>query len=131
LDDSSQHGLQLRSVGAAGGLAAVAVLVDQLPALLPEVAQTGLPLGGDRETLTAGEGALSLLGGRDAEVDQAAHRGPPGWWAWKVEDTSTRREKQGPQRAGRWPAPTGHAPAAGGRLRAAGAPGTALGTARP
>lgn len=47
--DTGEHGLQLRSVGAAGGLAPVGVLVDQLPALVADVAQAGLPLGGDRE----------------------------------------------------------------------------------
>ncbi|HEY8755648.1 MAG TPA: hypothetical protein VIN65_04770 [Candidatus Dormibacteraeota bacterium] len=76
-DDAPQHGLQLGAVDAAGGLAAVGVLVDQLPTLLADVAQAGLPLCRDGEALL-GQVALGLLGGGDAKVDQASHRGSSG-----------------------------------------------------
>ena len=101
LDDARQHGLQLGTVSAAGGLAAVGVLVGQLPALLADVAQAGLPLGRDGEALL-GEVALGLLDGRDAQVDQASHRGILRWHGGPSRRPQCGREGKpvGPSRLG-------------------------------
>ncbi len=72
-----------RPVGAPGRLAAVGVLVDQVPALVPDVADAGLALGGDGEPLLA-VAVLGLLLGRDPQVDHAAHRRPPFFGARSV-----------------------------------------------
>jgi len=76
LGDAGEHLLQLRPVGGAGGLAAVGVLVDEVPALVPDVADAGLALGGDGEALLA-LAMLGLLAGGDPQVDHAAHDRPP------------------------------------------------------
>jgi hypothetical protein len=49
--DAGEQCLQLGAVGGAGRLAAVGVFIDQLPALVANVADAGLALGGDRESL--------------------------------------------------------------------------------
>jgi len=73
LGDARQHGLQGRAVGRAGGLAAIGVLVDQVPAGVADVAGAGLALGGDGEALLA-LALLGLLTGGDPQVDHTAHR---------------------------------------------------------
>ena len=80
LGDAGQHLLELRPVGASGRLAAVDVLVDQVPALVPDVADAGLALGGDGEAFLA-VAVLGLLAGsrpagrsRNASVASFANR---------------------------------------------------------
>ncbi|MDA8276091.1 MAG: hypothetical protein M0029_12040 [Actinomycetota bacterium] len=79
LGDTGQHLLQLGPVGGAGGLAAVGVLVDEVPLAVADVADTSLALGGDGEAFLA-FAMLGLLASRDPQVDHAAHRRPPCSW---------------------------------------------------
>lgn len=53
LGDAGQHHLELGPVGGPGGLAAIGVLVDQVPALVADVADAGFALGGDGEAPAA------------------------------------------------------------------------------
>lgn len=72
LSDPRQHGLQLRAVGGAGGLATVGVFVGDGPALVADVAHARFALGGQREALF-GQVAVGLAFGRHAQIDHAAH----------------------------------------------------------
>jgi hypothetical protein len=47
----SQHGLQHRTIGGAGGLSRVGELLGEVPAALGDVTKAGLPLGRDRVAL--------------------------------------------------------------------------------
>ena len=58
LGDARGHLFQLGPVGGAGRLAPVGALVDQIPAMVVDVADAGLALGGDGEALLA----LAVLG---------------------------------------------------------------------
>jgi len=51
--EASQHGLELRPVGAAGRFPSVHVLVGELPTLIGDEPSAGLGLGGDRVALSA------------------------------------------------------------------------------
>ena len=66
--DASQHLLQLVPVGGAGGLAAVGELVSQIPALVADVADAGLALGGDGEAFLA-FAVLGLFASGDSQPE--------------------------------------------------------------
>jgi hypothetical protein len=76
LGDAGQHLLELRPAGRAGGLAPVGVFVDQIPALVADVADAGLALGRDGETFLP-FAVLGLLASGDPQIDHATHRLPP------------------------------------------------------
>jgi hypothetical protein len=76
LGDAGQHLLELGPVGGPCRLAPVGVLVDQVPAVVPYVADTGFALGGDGEAFLA-FAVLGLVAGGNSQVDHAAHDRPP------------------------------------------------------
>ena len=63
----AEHPLQLRAIGAAGGLAAIDELLDDQGAHAGGLLLVGLSLGGDGEALL-GSAALGLLAGGDPDV---------------------------------------------------------------
>jgi hypothetical protein len=102
--DAGEQRLELGAVGSSSRLPAVRILVDKIPALIENMPDTRLALGGDRQPF------VGLFFGGDSQVDGAAHRlgsSRSGWGS--VHDTVVGREEQ--VGAHRPPAPRRSGPA--------------------
>ena len=76
LGDALEHLLEGGTVGGTRRLAAIDVLVNELPALRADVAHARLALRGDGEALLA-FALFDLLARRHAEIDHRSHGRPP------------------------------------------------------